>query len=72
MTQRIIYFKNNLITKKMDELFELKTLVISLEEDAKKYYNKGDKNAGARISIAMDKVKLMADKVQNNYKSKKP
>jgi hypothetical protein len=48
-----------------ENLFEqLKTLLASLEEDANKFYTKGNKTAGTRLRKGMQDVKNLAQEVR--------
>jgi hypothetical protein len=54
------------------ELFnELKALVASLEEDATKFYEKGNKAAGVRLRKGLQDIKFMAQSLRVDVSDKK-
>jgi hypothetical protein len=54
------------------ELFnELKALVASLEEDATKFYEKGNKAAGVRLRKGLQDIKSMAQSLRVDVSDKK-
>ncbi len=48
----------------MEKFEELKALLESLNEDVAKFSEKGNKAAGTRIRVAMQKVKVLAQDVR--------
>jgi hypothetical protein len=54
------------------ELFnELKALVASLEEDATKFYEKGNKAAGVRLRKGLQDIKSIAQSLRVDVSDKK-
>lgn len=49
----------------------LKALVLGAEEDALKFYAKGNKTAGTRLRIAMQQVKGLAQQIRVEVSEKK-
>jgi len=45
---------------KMEQFNELKTLIVSLEEDATKFYEKENKAAGVRLRKGLQEIKSIA------------
>jgi len=50
----------------MNRFQELKILVLALEEEFTKFYDKGNKAAGTRIRKAMQELKKLAQEVRTN------
>ena len=48
----------------MEKYEELKNLVASMEEDATKFYEKGNKTAGVRYRKALQDVKTLAQAIR--------
>lgn len=58
----------------MEKYSELKTLVSTIEEDAVKFFEKGNSAAGTRVRTGLQKVKTLAQEIRNavtEAKSKK-
>ena len=55
---------------KMENYNQLKTMISSIEEDAIKFYEKGNKAAGVRIRKALQEVKTMAQTMRQEVSSK--
>ncbi len=55
----------------MDKFNKLKELVSSLEEDAIKFYDKGNKAAGTRVRNGMQSIKMMAQDIRKEVQDKK-
>lgn len=54
------------------ELYEqLKNLVVSLEDDFTKFYEKGNKSAGTRVRKGCQDVKNLCQEIRVNVSSKK-
>lgn len=54
----------------MKEFNKLKQLLLELEEDATKFYTKGNKSAGLRVRIGMKELKKQAELVRKTIPSK--
>jgi hypothetical protein len=54
----------------MNEFNELKGLVTSLEEDATKFYDKGNKAAGVRLRKGLQDIKALAQFLRQDVSSK--
>lgn len=54
----------------MKEFNELKELVVSLEDDANKFYDKGNKAAGVRLRKGLQEIKSMAQSVRQDVSNK--
>ena len=48
----------------MEKFNELKALVASLEEDATKFFDKGNKSAGVRLRKGLQDIKSLAQAVR--------
>ena len=48
----------------MDKFNEIKEIVLSVEQDVKKFYEKGNKSAAVRIRKAMQDIKNLAQEVR--------
>ena len=55
----------------MDKFNKLKDLLASLEEDAIKFYDKGNKAAGTRVRNGMQSIKMMAQDIRKEVQDKK-
>ena len=55
----------------MENFKVLKELVISLEKDATAFYTKGNKTAGTRLRIALQRTKTLAQDIRNEVSAKK-
>ncbi len=54
----------------MEKYEELKTLVTSMEDDAIKFYEKGNKAAGVRLRKTLQEVKTLAQSVRLDVSTK--
>lgn len=54
----------------MNEFNELKELIIALEDDATKFYDKGNKAAGVRLRKGLQDVKTTAQVVRQDVSAK--
>lgn len=54
----------------MEKYEELKTLVSSMEDDANKFYEKGNKAAGVRLRKILQDVKTLAQALRLDVSSK--
>jgi Histone H1-like protein Hc1. len=48
----------------MEKYNELKALIASIEEDAVKFYEKGNNAAGTRVRTGLQKVKALAQEIR--------
>ena len=55
----------------MDKFIELKTLVLNLEEDMSKFYNKTNKAAGVRVRKSLQEVKALAQALRVDISAQK-
>ena len=55
----------------MENFQKLKELVISAEQDAKAFFEKGNKAAGTRLRNALQQSKALAQDVRNEVTAKK-
>lgn len=55
----------------MDKFNKLKELMVSLEEDAVKFYEKGNKAAGTRLRNGMQSIKTMAQDIRKEVQDMK-
>ncbi|RAJ28096.1 histone H1 [Pedobacter cryoconitis] len=55
----------------MKRFFELKTLIISAESDARKFYERGNKAAGVRLRKALLLGKTIAQDIRKEVSAKK-
>ncbi|RQP18414.1 histone H1 [Parapedobacter defluvii] len=49
----------------MEKYNELKSLIASIEDDAVKFYEKGNNAAGTRVRTGLQKVKALAQDIRN-------
>ncbi|MBK1439449.1 histone H1 [Parapedobacter sp. ISTM3] len=49
----------------MEKYSELKSLIASIEEDAVKFFEKGNNAAGTRVRTGLQKVKALAQEIRN-------
>ena len=54
----------------MNEFNELKEQIIALEEDAAKFYDKGNKAAGVRLRKGLQDIKSLAQAVRQDVSAK--
>jgi hypothetical protein len=54
----------------MKELNELKALVSNLEEDATKFYEKGNKAAGTRVRKGLQSIRVLAQDMRKDISNK--
>jgi len=55
----------------MKKFLELKTLILSTEEDARKFYEKGNKTAGVRLRKALLLSKNIAQEIRKEVSARK-
>jgi len=55
----------------MEKYNELKTLIASIEDDAVKFYEKGNSAAGTRVRTGLQKVKALAQDIRNEVTATK-
>lgn len=55
----------------MDQLQQMKALLETAEQEADKFYNKGNNAAGTRLRKAMQDMKELAQKVRNDVTAAK-
>jgi hypothetical protein len=55
----------------MEKYAKLKSLVISIEDDFSKFYDKGNKAAGTRARKAMQDVKVLAQDIRKEIQESK-
>lgn len=55
----------------MKKFLELKTLIISAETDARKFYERGNKSAGVRLRKALLLSKKIAQDIRKDVSAKK-
>ena len=55
----------------MENFKKLKELIETAEQDAVKFYEKGNRTAGTRLRNALQKTKLLAQTVRNEVTEKK-
>jgi len=55
----------------MEKFKELKDLIGSIEKDAASFYGKGNKAAGTRLRIALQKTKVLAQDIRADVTEKK-
>ncbi|MCK6618642.1 MAG: histone H1 [Cyclobacteriaceae bacterium] len=55
----------------MQKFQELKNLIASLENDADKFYNKGNSAAGTRLRKGMQELKNMAQQIRGEVQELK-
>ncbi|SEL57803.1 histone H1 [Parapedobacter koreensis] len=49
----------------MEKYNELKALIASIDEDASKFFEKGNNAAGTRVRTGLQKVKALAQEIRN-------
>ena len=54
----------------MENFNELKTMLIALEDDASKFYEKGNKAAGVRLRKGLQDFKTMAQNIRQDVSAK--
>ena len=54
----------------MEKFEELKALVASLQEDAEKFYDKGNKAAGVRLRKGLQEIKTLSQALRQDVSSK--
>ena len=54
----------------MENFNELKETLLALEEDAAKFYDKGNKAAGVRLRKGLQDIKAMAQVIRQDVSSK--
>lgn len=54
----------------MEKFQELKTLIASIEEDATKFYEKGNKAAGVRLRKGLQDIKTLSQVLRQDVSSK--
>ena len=55
----------------MEKYAKLKSLIISIEDDFAKFYDKGNKAAGTRARKAMQEVKVLAQEIRKDIQEAK-
>lgn len=55
----------------MEKYAALKSLILSVEEDFQKFYEKSNKAAGTRVRGAMQQVKVMAQEIRTEVQEMK-
>lgn len=55
----------------MENFEKLKTFIMSLEDDADKFFNKGNNAASVRLTKGMQTIKAMAQEVRKSVFDKK-
>lgn len=55
----------------MEKLKELRKLLEELEQDFKKFYERGIVSAGTRVRVGMQKVKTIANDIRAEVQEKK-
>jgi len=55
----------------MEKYNELKALIASIEDDAVKFYEKGNNAAGTRVRTGLQQVKALAQEIRNNVTAAK-
>ena len=55
----------------MEKYSKLKELVVAIEDDFNKFYDKGNKAAGTRARKAMQDVKTLAQDIRNEVQAMK-
>lgn len=55
---------------KMEKFEELKALVASIEEDAAKFYEKGNKAAGVRLRKGLQEIRTLSQALRQDVSSK--
>jgi len=55
----------------MEKYNELKALIASIEDDAVKFYEKGNNAAGTRVRTGLQQVKTLAQEIRNGVTAAK-
>lgn len=55
----------------MDKYAKLKGLVMAIEDDFSKFYDKGNKAAGTRARKAMQELKVLAQEIRKDIQAAK-
>ena len=55
---------------KMEKFEELKTLITSIEEDAVKFYEKGNKAAGVRLRKGLQEIRTLSQTLRQDVSAK--
>jgi len=55
----------------MTQFDDLRNYVAGLEDDFKKFYEKGNKAAGTRVRKAMQELKVMAQNIRQDVQDRK-
>lgn len=55
----------------MEKYKQLKSLVVNMEDDFSKFYEKGNKAAGTRARKAMQEVKVLAQDIRKEIQDQK-
>lgn len=55
----------------MEKYNELKALIASIEDDAAKFYEKGNNAAGTRVRTGLQQVKALAQEIRNGVTAAK-
>ncbi|RMG71692.1 MAG: histone H1 [Bacteroidetes bacterium] len=55
----------------MEKYTQLKSLVLTIEDDFAKFYEKGNKAAGTRARKAMQEVKVLAQDIRKEIQEQK-
>lgn len=55
----------------METFQKLKELILSAENDATAFYDKGNKAAGTRLRNALQQTKVLAQEIRNEVTAKK-
>jgi exonuclease VII small subunit len=55
----------------MEKFTELKTIVLQMEEDALKFFEKGNKAAGTRVRKSLQDIKVLAQEIRKEVQEKK-
>ncbi|MBX7242517.1 MAG: histone H1 [Bacteroidia bacterium] len=55
----------------MDKFNQIKAIIASLEEDAEKFYVKGNKAAGTRLRTGLQAIKNLAQEVRVDVQNQK-
>ena len=54
----------------MEKFEELKTLITSIEEDAVKFYEKGNKAAGVRLRKGLQEIRTLSQTLRQDVSAK--
>jgi len=55
----------------MEKYNQLKELIASIEADADKFFNNGNKAAGTRVRTGMQEIKALAQEIRNEVSALK-